>query len=58
MIVAEQTVAADKGAVAAAEHDVSTARDALRSVSQTESYLTISAPFSGVVTMCNLHPGR
>jgi membrane fusion protein, multidrug efflux system len=55
--VAEQTVAADKGVVAAAEHNVSAARDALRGVSQTESYLTISAPFDGVVTMRNLHPG-
>jgi membrane fusion protein (multidrug efflux system) len=57
VLVAEQTVAADKGAVAAAEHNVTAARDALRSVAQMESYLTISAPFSGVVTMRNLHPG-
>jgi membrane fusion protein, multidrug efflux system len=57
VLVAEQTVAADKGAVAAAEHNVSAARDSLRSVAQMESYLTISAPFNGVVTMRNLHPG-
>jgi membrane fusion protein, multidrug efflux system len=57
VLVAEQTVAADKGAVSAAEHNVSAARDALRSVAQMESYLTITAPFSGVVTMRNLHPG-
>ncbi len=55
--VAEQTVAADKGAVSAAEHNVSAAREALRSVAQMESYLTITAPFSGVVTLRNLHPG-
>ena len=55
--VAEQTVAADKGAVSAAEHNVSAAREALRSVAQMESYLNITAPFSGVVTMRNLHPG-
>ena len=57
VLVAEQTVAADKGAVSAAEHNVSAARDALRSVAQMESYLNIAAPFSGVVTVRNLHPG-
>ena len=57
VLVAEQTVAADKGSVAAAEHNVSAARDSLRSVAQMESYLTIAAPFSGVVTVRNLHPG-
>ena len=57
VMVADQTVAADKGAVSAAEHNVSAARDALRSVAQMESYLTISAPFSGMVTVRNLHPG-
>jgi RND family efflux transporter MFP subunit len=57
VMVAEQTVAADKGTVSAAEHNVIAAKDALRSVSQMESYLTIKAPFSGVVTMRNLHPG-
>jgi RND family efflux transporter MFP subunit len=55
--VADQTVAADKGAVSASEHNLEAARDALRSVAQMESYLTISAPFNGVVTMRNLHPG-
>jgi RND family efflux transporter MFP subunit len=57
VLVAEQTVAGDKGAVSAAEHNVSAARDALRSVAQMESYLNITAPFSGVVTLRNLHPG-
>lgn len=57
VMVAEEAVEADKGMVSAAEHNVSGAHDALRSVSQMESYLTISAPFSGVVTMRNLHPG-
>jgi RND family efflux transporter MFP subunit len=57
VMVAEQTAAADKGAVSAAEHNVTAARDTLKSVAQMESYLTITAPFSGVVTMRNLHPG-
>jgi membrane fusion protein (multidrug efflux system) len=55
--VADQTVLADKGTVAAAEQNVSAARDALSSLSQMESYLNITAPFDGVVTTRNLHPG-
>jgi len=55
--VAGQTVSADKGLVDAAEQDVAAARDSLKSVSQAEAYLTITAPFSGVVTTRNLHPG-
>jgi RND family efflux transporter MFP subunit len=50
-------VSADKGTVEAADQNVSAAKEALRSVSQTESYLTITAPFDGVVTTRNLHPG-
>jgi membrane fusion protein, multidrug efflux system len=57
VLVAEQTVSADKGLVDAASQNVSAAREALRSISQTESYLTITAPFEGVVTTRNLHPG-
>lgn len=57
LLVANQTAVADKGAVAAAESNANAARDALRSVTQMESYLTIEAPFNGVVTTRNLHPG-
>lgn len=57
VLVAGQTVSADKGMVDAANQNVSAAKDALRSVSQTESYLTITAPFDGAVTTRNLHPG-
>lgn len=57
LLVANQTAVADKGAAAAAESNANAARDALRSVTQMESYLTIEAPFNGVVTTRNLHPG-
>jgi RND family efflux transporter MFP subunit len=57
VMIASQTVSADKGMVEAAEQNVAAARDAVRSVSQTESYLDITAPFDGVVTTRNLHPG-
>ena len=57
VLVAGQTVSADKGLVEAASQNVAAAKEALQSVSQTESYLMITAPFDGVVTTRNLHPG-
>ena len=41
----------------AASKNVQAAQNALRSVAQLESYLEIRAPFDGVVTVRNLHPG-
>ena len=55
--VAEQTAAADNAQVEAASNNVQAARDGLRGVTQLESYLEIRAPFDGVVTQRNLHPG-
>jgi RND family efflux transporter MFP subunit len=55
--VAGQTVSADKGLVDAAEQNIAAARETLKSVGQTEAYLNITAPFAGVVTTRNLHPG-
>jgi membrane fusion protein (multidrug efflux system) len=55
--VAEQTAAADSAQVEAASNNVQAGRDSLRSVTQLESYLEISAPFDGLVTQRNLHPG-
>jgi membrane fusion protein, multidrug efflux system len=57
VLVAGETVSADKGLVDAASQNLSAAREALQSIRQTESYLTITAPFDGVVTTRNLHPG-
>ena len=57
VLVAGQTVSADKGLVDAAEQNIAAAKDGQRSISQTESYLTITAPFEGIVTTRNLHPG-
>lgn len=48
--IARETAAADQGLVASA-------RESLRSVAQRESYLVVRAPFDGVVTARNLHPG-
>ncbi|HEV2274506.1 MAG TPA: efflux RND transporter periplasmic adaptor subunit [Acidobacteriaceae bacterium] len=55
--VAAQTASSDEGQVQAAENNVAAARAAVRSVAQLESYLNIYAPFDGVVTTRNLHPG-
>jgi membrane fusion protein (multidrug efflux system) len=55
--VAEQTAAAGKAQVEAALENVQAAQNALRGVTQLESYLEIRAPFDGVVTLRNLHPG-
>ncbi len=55
--VAEQAAAADKAQVQAASKNVQAAQNTLRSVAQLESYLEIRAPFDGVVTLRNLHPG-
>jgi multidrug resistance efflux pump len=57
LLVAEQTAAAANGQVAAASNNVQAAREALRGVTQLESYLEIWAPFAGVVKQRNLHPG-
>ncbi|MDQ1410231.1 MAG: hypothetical protein QOJ41_1966, partial [Acidobacteriaceae bacterium] len=57
VMVASQTATADQGQVQSAENNVAVAREVLRSVTQLESYLNIYAPFDGVVTTRNLHPG-
>lgn len=57
VMVASQTASADQGQVHSAENNVAAARNALRSVTQLESYLNIYAPFDGVITTRNLHPG-
>ena len=57
VVLAQKAVEADKSQIAAAEQNVEAARQALKSVSEIEGYLRITAPFSGVVTERNVHPG-
>jgi membrane fusion protein (multidrug efflux system) len=57
LLVAEQTTAADKAQADAASNNVRAAQDTLKSIGQLESYLKIEAPFDGIVTQRNLHPG-
>lgn len=55
--VAQRAVDADRARVESWKRNEQTARDAARSVQDIESYLRITAPFDGVVTERNVHPG-
>jgi RND family efflux transporter MFP subunit len=57
VVVAQKTVEADQSQIAAAQQTAEAARQALRSVTQMEGYLRVTAPFDGVVTERNVHPG-
>jgi len=55
--VAQKAVQADEANVSALEKSAQAAQAALRSVSQLEAYLSITAPFDGQVTTRYVHPG-
>jgi RND family efflux transporter MFP subunit len=57
LLLAQKTTEADRSQLAAAEKNVEAARQALSSVTQMEGYLRVTAPFAGVVTERNVHPG-
>jgi RND family efflux transporter MFP subunit len=57
LVVAQKNVEANRSQVVAAEQNVEAARQALQSVSEMEAYLKVAAPFDGVVTERNVHPG-
>jgi membrane fusion protein (multidrug efflux system) len=57
LVLAQKTVEADRSQVAAAGRNVDAARQALNSITQMERYLNVTAPFDGVVTERNVHPG-
>ena len=57
VVLAQKTVEADQSQISAATQNVEAARQALKSVSDMEGYLRITAPFSGVVTERNVHAG-
>jgi membrane fusion protein (multidrug efflux system) len=57
VVVAEQTAAASASQVTAAEQSVEAARQVLGAVRELEGYLTITAPFDGVITERAVHPG-
>src|SRR6185437_5528831 len=54
---AEKNTEADRARVVALHNSTDAARASLRSALEMESYLRITAPFDGVVTKRNVHPG-
>lgn len=57
VLVSQKAVEADQGQIAAAQQTAEAARQAVRSITQMEGYLRVTAPFDGVVTERNVHPG-
>ncbi|MGH9140970.1 MAG: efflux RND transporter periplasmic adaptor subunit [Thermoanaerobaculia bacterium] len=57
VVLAQKAVESQHSQIAAAQQNVEAARQALRSVTDMEGYLNVTAPFDGVVTERNVHPG-
>jgi membrane fusion protein, multidrug efflux system len=57
LVVAEKALQAEQGQVAAAQQNIEAARQAVTGVSEMEAYLRLTAPFDGIVTERNVHPG-
>jgi membrane fusion protein, multidrug efflux system len=55
--MAEKAVEGSQGQITASQQTVEAARQALKAVSDIQDYLQIRAPFDGVVTERNVHPG-
>jgi membrane fusion protein, multidrug efflux system len=57
VVVAEKTADASQSEVASAQQMVEAARQAVNAIRDLEGYLRLTAPFAGVVTERNVHPG-
>lgn len=57
VVIAEKTADASANQIIAAQQSVEAARQALNAVRDMEGYLRVTAPFAGVVTERNVHPG-
>jgi membrane fusion protein, multidrug efflux system len=57
VVIAEKTADGSANQVLAAEQSVEAARQALNSIRDMEGYLRMTAPFAGVITERNVHPG-
>jgi membrane fusion protein, multidrug efflux system len=55
--VAQKAVEADRARVQSARESAEAAKAALKSITEIEGYLQVRAPFDGVVTERNVHPG-
>lgn len=57
LLLAQKAVEADQAQLKALQENAQAAKQALRAVAETEQYLRIRAPFNGVITERNVHPG-
>jgi len=57
VVIAEKAADASREQVAAAGQGVESARQVLNAVRDMEGYLRVTAPFAGVITERNVHPG-
>ena len=57
LFVAQKALEADRAQLKAQQDNVSAAQQALQAIAQIEAYLQVRAPFDGVVTERNVHPG-
>jgi len=57
LLQAQKTVEADQNQVTAAQQRIEAARQAANALREMEGYLRVTAPFAGVVTERNVHPG-
>jgi RND family efflux transporter MFP subunit len=57
LVVAEKNVDAAQALVNAYEGSISAAQSSVRSMKALEKYLTINAPFAGIITERTIHPG-
>jgi membrane fusion protein (multidrug efflux system) len=55
--IAQRAVDADKARLEASGGSAEAAKSALKSVAEIEGYLQVRAPFNGIVTERNVHPG-
>ena len=57
LVLAQKTVEADQSQVTAGQQTVAASRQAVQAITEIEGYLRVTAPFDGVITERNVHPG-
>jgi membrane fusion protein, multidrug efflux system len=57
LIQSEKQVDVERAKVAAAESSIQAAQEALKAIEEIQVYLRVTAPFGGVITTRNVHPG-
>jgi membrane fusion protein, multidrug efflux system len=57
LVQAEKQVDAEKARLEAAQASIQAAEEAMKAIEELQQYLRVTAPFSGVITTRNVHPG-